>query len=65
MHEGDALSIRCSQKYFSGASFAAHLLFIKSHFGFLTNTTISLEAKHISYIYVSIKSKYHININLR
>lgn len=43
----DAISIANSQKYFSEASLAANLVFIKSHFGFLPDTITSLEAKNI------------------
>lgn len=43
----DAISIAKSQKYFSEASLAANLVFIKSHFGFLPDTITSLEAKNI------------------
>jgi len=43
----DAISIENSQKYFSEASLAANLVFIKSHFGFLPDTIASLEAKNI------------------
>jgi len=44
----DAISIANSQKYFSEASLAANLIFIKSNFGFLPGKITSLEAKNIS-----------------
>lgn len=64
IHKEDALSIRCFQKCLSDDSFATHLLFIEPHLWVSTNTTTSLEAKHIP-LYVAIESMYHVNVNLR
>jgi hypothetical protein len=43
----DAISIENSQNYFSEASLATNLVFIKSHYGFLTDKITSLEIKNI------------------
>jgi len=59
----DAISIANSQKYFSEASLAANLVFIKLHFGFLPDTVTRLEAKNILFSNV-IDAVQNVNLNL-
>jgi len=51
MDKEDTVSIANPQNYFSDVSLAANLMFIKSHFGFLSVTITSLELINIPLCY--------------
>jgi len=63
MDKEDTVSIANSQKYFSDVSLAANLIFIKSHFGFLPDTTTSLDAKNTP-LFHAINVMQNVNLKL-